>query len=81
MKKAIKILKNPIFTFVLGMILFGSMGVVYGINVASEDVSYDKSTSASYGATKTNVKEAIDELYARSVYTELSGTKKCISRK
>ena len=76
MNKIIKLFKNPLVTFLLGMMIFGSIGVAYGaqVTVASNYVTYDKTSSSANGATKNNVKDALDELYARSLYTSLSGT-------
>ena len=68
--------KGIIIGILIGALLFGSMGVIYGttLTVESSDVTYDNSASATNGATKTNLKEAVDELYSRSLYTSLSGT-------
>ena len=47
-----KIFKNSIFTFVLGLIITGAIGVI-AISVSADDISYGTGT----------VKDAIDELY------------------
>ena len=47
-----KIFKNSIFTFVLGLIIAGAIGVI-AISVSADDISYGTGT----------VKDAIDELY------------------
>jgi len=47
-----KVFKNSIFTFVLGLIIAGAIGVI-ALNVTADDISYGNGT----------VKDAIDELY------------------
>ena len=49
-----RIIKNPIFTFIVGAIIFGTIGV-YAVSVASKDVTYNN----------TNVESAINDLYSR----------------
>ena len=56
-----KILKSRIFYFVLGAIIFGSLGA-YAATVASVDISYSNSNS---GSSATNVKAALDDLYSK----------------
>ena len=53
-----KIFKNPIFTFILGVLI--SSGVVYAVNILSANVEYDNSQS---GIEATTVEGAINELY------------------
>lgn len=53
-------IKKNIYIFLLGTIVFTTIGVFAVITFASSDVSYDNSNS---GLTSTNVKDAIDELY------------------
>ena len=50
-----KIIKNPIFTFILGAIIFGSIGVLAS-NILAQDVTYGN----------TNVKLALDVLYTKA---------------
>ncbi len=59
MKKIGKIIKNNIFGFILGVITCSSFAVV-AATIASNTVSYDNTKS---GASATNVKDAIDDLY------------------
>ena len=47
-----KVFKNSIFTFVLGLIIAGAIGVI-AISVSADDISYGNGT----------VKDAIDDLY------------------
>ncbi|MBR2828720.1 MAG: hypothetical protein IKE70_05765, partial [Bacilli bacterium] len=61
-------IKLFIVAFLLGGLIFG--GGVYAVSIASSSVSYDNTTS---GATATDVKGAIDELYA------LANSKACPS--
>ena len=52
------------FIFALIGVIIGGLG--YGIAdsmIDSQGVYYDNEESAEYGATKTNVQDAIDELY------------------
>lgn len=55
-----KVLKNRIFIFVLGGLIFGTVGVCAATYFASSDVTYDNRES---GLSSTNVQGAIDELY------------------
>lgn len=66
-----KLFKNPIFTFILGAVLFGTIGVYASSILNAEDVVYND----------TNVKTALDELYTKvnnpnlvPVLTEKLGT-------
>ena len=54
-----KILKSRIFSFILGLVIAGSVGV-YAVNISSSDVSYDNTNS---GSEATTVAGAIDDLY------------------
>ena len=53
-------LKKNLISFIIGLILFGSIGVYAVINFYSKDVKYENKTS---GLSSNNVQEAIDELY------------------
>ena len=55
-----KILKNRIFIFVLGGVLFGAVSVYAVTYFSSNQVTYDNGTSK---LQSTNVQGAIDELY------------------
>lgn len=55
-----KITKQGIFGFILGAIIFGSIGVCATTLLSSSSISYSNTTS---GITSTNVQSAIDELY------------------
>lgn len=57
-----KIIKNNIFGFILGAVIFGTITGVFAYTLASKDVLYDNSTS---GSEKTNVQDALDELYEK----------------
>lgn len=60
-KKIKKILKNRILFFILGGLIFGTIGVSAATYFASSDVTYDNKES---GISSTNVQGAIDELYS-----------------
>ena len=55
-----KFLNNKIFIFILGGLVFGTIGVSAATYFNSKDVTYDNKTS---GLNATNVQTAIDELY------------------
>ena len=55
--------KKNIICFLLGGVVFGTIGVYAATTLLSQSVYYDNSTS---GATSTNVQGAIDELYTRA---------------
>lgn len=55
-----KVLKNRIFIFVLGGLIFGTVGVCAATYFPSNQVTYDNKTS---GLESTDVQGAIDELY------------------
>ncbi len=64
MKSKIKgMFKNSIFTFVLGVIVFGVVGTLAATLIYSKDVTYD---NASSGSSSTTVQGALDELYAKA---------------
>ena len=58
-----RIIKNPIFTFILGAIIFGGIGTVLAVTILAKDVSYapKDSTWKVY-----NVEDAIDDLYSKA---------------
>lgn len=58
-----KITKQGIFGFILGGLLFGSIGVCAATVLSSGSVSYSNTTS---GLTSTNVQGAIDELFIKA---------------
>ena len=68
MKK--KYLKTNIISFILAVIIFGSLGVYAIVTFSSNDVTYDNTES---GLTSTSVKGAIDELYAECTYVPTGG--------
>ena len=64
-----KVFKSRIFAFVLGAILFGSIGVVSAYTIFANDIGYtpkDSTWKKSNGEDITNVKDAIDELYSKA---------------
>lgn len=72
MKKVFKkINKKFIFGFILGALIFGTIGVSAATYYASKDVSYD---NASSGMSSDNVQDAIDELY------QIANTKPAIDK-
>ena len=62
MKNKKNMIKN-ILCFVLGGIVFGTIGVYAATTLLSQSVYYNNSTS---GASSTNVQGALDELYTRA---------------
>ena len=64
-----RIIKNPIFTFILGALIFGGIVGVSAYTILANDIGYTPSDSTwkkSNGEDITNVKDAIDELYGKS---------------
>ena len=64
-----KIIKNPIFTFILGALIFGGIGVVSAYTILANDIRYtpkDTTWKKSSGEDITNVQDAIDELYNKT---------------
>lgn len=55
-----QVIKNNIFGFILGALIFGTIGVSAATYYNSKDVTYDNKTS---GMSSNNVQDAIDELY------------------
>ena len=62
MKKIFKFVKQNIIGFIIGGIVFGSLGVYAAGVITSQEVTYEDNTSI--GAT--NVQDAIDKLYAKA---------------
>ena len=70
-----KIFKSRVFAFVLGALLFGSIGVVSAYTILANDVGYtpkDTTWKKSNGEDITNVKDAIDELYIKKQLSSVS---------
>ena len=66
MKKIKELFKNNIklvIGFIIGGIVFGTLGVYAATTLLSQSVYYNKSTS---GASSTNVQGALDELYEKA---------------
>ena len=64
-----KIIKNPIFTFVLGALIFGGIVGVSAYTILATDIGYtpkDTTWKKSNGEDITNVKDAVDELYDKA---------------
>ena len=64
-----KIIKNPIFTFILGALIFGGIVGVSAYTIFANDIGYtpkDSTWKKSNGEDITNVKDAIDELYSKA---------------
>ena len=59
MKKIGKFIKNNIVGFILGTIIFGSVGAVVAGTVASSNITYTNNN-------QSNVQGALDELYTRA---------------
>lgn len=59
--------KSNVISFLLGAIIFGSVGVVSAYSLLAKDIGYNPKDNAwkkANGDNITNVKEAIDELYS-----------------
>ena len=86
-----KIIKSRVFAFILGAIIFGSIGVVSAYTIFADNIGYtpkDSTWKKSNGEDITNVKDAIDELYNKAntnnlntVCIRLSGTKETVGAK
>lgn len=64
-----KIINNPIFTFVLGALIFGGIVGVSAYTILVNDIGYTPSDSTwkkTNGEDITNVKDAIDDLYDKT---------------
>ena len=59
-----KIIKNPIFTFILGIILAGSIGVYASTQYMASQVTYNKNG-------KATVEAALNDLYDKSKHHHL----------
>ena len=70
MNRLLKIIKNNIFSFILGGIFCSAITVFAVDTIASSMVTYDNTTSH---ATTTNVQSAIDDLY-NGVFNIVSAT-------
>ena len=57
-----KIIRNPIFTFILGALIF-SGATVLAYDIFANQIGYEPEWKASDGSDITNVGQAIDELY------------------
>ena len=62
--------RKNLISFVIGLILFGSIGVYALVTFQSKDVSYENKTS---GLSSNNVQGAIDELYEECTKVPTSG--------
>lgn len=71
MKKIFR--KSNIFSFILGSIIFGGIGVVSAHTIFATDIGY---TSKSSTWKVDNVKDAIDDLYEKSQYVNGSNIEK-----
>lgn len=54
---------KTVIAFILGGIVFGTIGVYAATTLLSQSVYYDNTTS---GASSTNVQDALDELYQKA---------------
>ena len=84
-----KVFKSRIFAFVLGSLIFGSIGVVSAYTIFANDIGY---TPKDTTWEVDNVKDAIDDLYTKSknkvseigeniVVSNYTGTRDIISTK
>ena len=65
-----KYIKKNLISFVIGIVLFGSIGVYAIVTFQSKDVSYENKSS---GLSSNNVQGAIDELYEECTKVPTSG--------
>ena len=84
MRKILRIIKHNILGFIVGAVVFGSLGVYAATVILGSNVVYDNASSK---LTSTNVQDAIDELYSKTfikkrikayTYSE-TGSNKCIN--
>ena len=84
MRKILKIIKHNVLGFIVGAVMFGSLGVYAATVILGSNVVYDNASSK---LTSTNVQDAIDELYNKTfvkkkikayAYSE-TGSNKCIN--
>ena len=84
MRKILKIIKYNVLGFIVGAVIFGSLGVYAATVILGSNVVYDNASSK---LTSTNVQDAIDELYDKTfvkkkikayTYSE-TGNNKCIN--
>lgn len=67
-----KIIKNPIFTFILGAIIFGSIIGVIAYNVSANNIGFEPDDE---DWEVENVEEALNELYATKNIDFVTGEK------
>ena len=63
MRKILRIIKHNILGFIVGAVVFGSLGVYAATVILGSNVVYDNASSK---LTSTNVQDAIDELYNKT---------------
>ena len=73
MKKILKFIKHNVLGFIVGAVIFGSLGVYAATVIAASSVSY--SDNASLGAT--NVQDAIDKLNTKATIKIKEAEAKC----
>ena len=73
MKKILKFIKHNVLGFIVGAVIFGSLGVYAATVIAASSVSY--SDNASLGAT--NVQDAIDKLNTKATTKIKEAEAKC----
>ena len=71
MKKEVKRKYKEIIAFIIGGMIFGSIGVYATINLSSSEITYDNKLS---GIKATTLKGAIDELYEKAKSCESGGS-------
>ena len=76
MKKIFKFVKQNIIGFIIGGIVFGSLGVYAAGVIAANEVTY---SNASSGLSLTNVKGALDELNTKATEKIEEAEMKCPS--
>ncbi len=76
MKKIFKFVKQNIIGFIIGGIVFGSLGVYAAGVIAANEVTY---SNASSGLSSTNVKGALDELNTKATEKIEEAEMKCPS--
>ena len=73
MKKIFKFVKQNIIGFIIGGIVFGSLGVYAAVVITSKEITYEDNTSI--GAT--NVQDAIDKLNTKATTKIAEAKKEC----
>ena len=65
MKKGIKLIRKNLLGLIIGIVV-GGITLTFADKILSRNVDYNNTNSSKYGATATNVEEALNELYEKA---------------